>query len=107
MPPSSCSCGDVARMGELGVSEDREGTALSALRHWSPRASSVCMCSGVSRALRREYETAVSRMYSGEYRLDSSRLLVEGAKVGMVGDDHPPRLLVVDDCQDLTFAVCS
>lgn len=95
----------LARMDELGVSEDREGTALSALRHWSPRVERLHVQWRLAFALRREYETAVSRMYSGEYRLDSSRLLVEGAKaVGMVGDDDLPRLLVVDDCQDLTFA---
>ena len=95
----------LARMDELGVSEDREGTALSALRHWSPRVERLHVQWRLAFALRREYETAVSRMYPGEYRLDSSRLLVEGAKaVGMVGDDDLPRLLVVDDCQDLTFA---
>ena len=54
----------LARMDELGVSEDREGTALSALRHWSPRVERLHVQWRLAFALRREYETAVSRMYS-------------------------------------------
>ena len=53
----------LARMDELGVSEDREGTALSALRHWSPRVERLHVQWRLAFALRREYETAVSRMY--------------------------------------------
>ncbi|MCH9275291.1 PD-(D/E)XK nuclease family protein [Bifidobacterium amazonense] len=95
----------LSRMNELGVSQTGETAALGALSAWSPRTERLHVQWRLAFALRREYAAAIGAAYPGEYRLDSSRLLAEG--VNAVRDAEPselPKLVVVDDCQDLTLA---
>ena len=94
----------LARMDELGVGPAHEeelvhaGADLRLGVQWR-----------LAFALRREYAQAVRGTYQEEYRLDSSRLLVEAtaALADGAGASHGvalPRLLVVDDFQDTTLA---
>ncbi|KAB7790176.1 PD-(D/E)XK nuclease family protein [Bifidobacterium leontopitheci] len=98
----------LARMDELGASSKKEGTILAALGqlgHWSPHTERLHVQWRLAFALRREYRDAVDAAYPGEYRLDSSRLLVEGAEaVRRAATEDLPELLVADDFQDLTLA---
>lgn len=95
----------LARMDELGASAVKEGTILAALGHWSPHTERLHVQWRLAFALRREYEQAVSDAYPEEFRLDSSRLLVEGADVVRYAPtENLPELMVVDDFQDLTLA---
>ncbi|KAA8819280.1 PD-(D/E)XK nuclease family protein [Bifidobacterium vespertilionis] len=104
----------LARMNELGASQSREEEIIAALTARTAPDAPVASTLRVSRltiqwrlafALRREYVAAIGAKYPGEYRLDSSRLLVEGTTaVERLGSDDLPRLAVVDDVQDLTLA---
>ena len=113
----------LARMNELGASGSQEERIIAALaddvppadpdsgRSFSPSPASVLRCDRLAVqwrlafALRREYVRAIGADYPGEYRLDSSRLLVEGTDaVRMAHPDDLPRLVAVDDVQDLTLA---
>lgn len=96
----------LARMDELGAEPEREEELVQAGA--DPRLDVQWR---LAFALRREYTDAVRAAYREEYRLDSSRLLVE-ATAALSGADGPeaprgvtlPRLLVVDDFQDTTLA---
>ncbi|WP_125967743.1 PD-(D/E)XK nuclease family protein [Bifidobacterium samirii] len=95
----------LARMDELGAGEAKEGTILAALSHWSPRVERLHVQWRLAFALRREYAQRVKSAYPNEYRLDTSRLLVEGTDAAYGLDAAAlPRLVVVDDFQDLTLA---
>lgn len=98
----------LARMDELGLDPSRESGVLAALgeaEHHTARTERLEIQWRLAFALRAEYAEIVERSYPDEFRLDSSRLLVEGAQaVGNVGVEALPRLLVVDDFQDLTLA---
>ncbi|KAB8287782.1 PD-(D/E)XK nuclease superfamily [Bifidobacterium ramosum] len=93
----------IARMNELGAAPDREAALLGALGEWSPRTERLHVQWRLAFELRREYARTVVASYPGEYRLDSSRLLAEGVAVVQAGVELP-RLVVVDDVQDLTLA---
>ncbi len=105
----------LARMNELGASFECEDELLGELR----ADSSAVLMGGVDRletqwrlafALRREYAEAIRVTYPREYRLDASRLLVEGADVLRRCEGRAqsrpalPDLLIVDDFQDTTLA---
>nr|WP_239647769.1 PD-(D/E)XK nuclease family protein [Bifidobacterium callitrichos] len=102
----------LARMSELGASIAREGELLSAAREAGAHGERLELQWRLAFALRSEYAAAVERAYPGEYRLDSSRLLVEGASVlrqsaaaaGSGGPSSLPEVLIVDDFQDTTLA---
>ncbi|MBT1182179.1 PD-(D/E)XK nuclease family protein [Bifidobacterium sp. CP2] len=105
----------LARMDELGVDRERESLALGALRetigaagrgHAWRRAERLDVQWRLTFALRREYERAIGDDYRGQYRLDASRLLVDGAAALRDGarSATSPALLVVDDFQDTTLA---
>ncbi|NMN01625.1 PD-(D/E)XK nuclease family protein [Bifidobacterium panos] len=104
----------LARMDELGASFEREDELLGKLH----ADSSAALMGGIEHletqwrlafALRREYAEAIRAAYPREYRLDASRLLVEGADALRRCKDQAqslalPDLLIVDDFQDTTFA---
>ncbi|MDF7664278.1 PD-(D/E)XK nuclease family protein [Bifidobacterium sp. ESL0763] len=98
----------LARMDELGLDAGRESAALEALgeaEHHTQRTERLGVQWRLAFALRGEYAAMVARSYPDEFRLDSSRLLVEGARaVGSVGAESLPALVVADDFQDLTLA---
>ena len=95
----------LARMDELGVGEEREGTVLAALSQWSPRTERLHVQWRLAFALRREYAQCVRETYPNERRLDTSRLFVEGAAAAQaLSAPDLPGLVVVDDFQDLTIA---
>ncbi|WEV69690.1 PD-(D/E)XK nuclease family protein [Bifidobacterium sp. ESL0775] len=102
----------LARMDELGLGAEREDEVLAMLRDvgddengHSLRAERLGVQWRLAFALRREYAQTVVRAYPGEFRLDSSRLLVEGAQAAaQVGKSTLPNFVVVDDFQDLTLA---
>ncbi|WP_338024274.1 PD-(D/E)XK nuclease family protein [Bifidobacterium pongonis] len=107
----------LARMDELGATPGREQELIGTLRRaehddWRD-AERLTVQWRLVFALRGEYEQALAAAYPGEYRLDASRLLVEGAAVlGEGGNDADdarfagvlPRMLLVDDYQDTTLA---
>jgi hypothetical protein len=95
----------LARMDELGASDEKEPEILGRLGAWSPHTERLRVQWRLAFALRREYASMVAAEYAGEYRLDSSRLLVEGVAVASKAlPDELPRYVVVDDFQDLTLA---
>nr|WP_241216998.1 PD-(D/E)XK nuclease family protein [Bifidobacterium goeldii] len=98
----------LARMDELGASQQIEPQLLTILGagEWSAHVERLHAQWRLAFTLRREYQHAVSVAYPGEYRLDSSRLLVEGAEVLRDAGDTAslPQMIVIDDCQDLTLA---
>ncbi|WP_055426875.1 PD-(D/E)XK nuclease family protein [Bifidobacterium aesculapii] len=102
----------LARMDELGASQEREDELLRSLERSRSRETGV-RDGRIDRlriqwrlafTLRGEYLEAVERAYPGEYRLDASRLLVEAAREVGAGNAHVPKLLVADDFQDTTVA---
>ncbi|RBP98645.1 DNA helicase UvrD [Bifidobacterium aemilianum] len=98
----------LARMDELGASPQEESAILGALDMGDPRSERLALQWRLAFALRQEYDQAVAQAYATEFRLDASRLLVEGTKaVARAREAQPlflPGLLVVDDVQDLTLA---
>ncbi|WEV46398.1 PD-(D/E)XK nuclease family protein [Bifidobacterium sp. ESL0690] len=102
----------LARMDELGLGSEREGEVLQMLADsqdsgegYSLRIERLGVQWRLAFALRREYAQATIDAYPGEFRLDSSRLLVEGAQAAaQVADETLPKFVVVDDFQDLTLA---
>ncbi|WEV63725.1 PD-(D/E)XK nuclease family protein [Bifidobacterium sp. ESL0732] len=102
----------LARMDELGLSAEREDEVLEMLvdsqnseQGYSLRIERLGIQWRLAFALRREYAQAAIDAYPEEFRLDSSRLLVEGAQVAAaVADTTLPKFVVVDDFQDLTLA---
>ncbi|NEG55846.1 PD-(D/E)XK nuclease family protein [Bifidobacterium platyrrhinorum] len=102
----------LARMNELGASFGREEGLIATLRaraaasgEGSGHAARLELQWRLAFALRHEYVDAIEAAHPGEYRLDASRLLVEGAAALQDGDAAGlPGLLVVDDFQDTTLA---
>lgn len=107
----------LARMDELGVKQERESELLDAPRHlpqddWRD-AERMTVQWRLAFALRDEYAQALANKYPDEYRLDASKLLVEGAAAleresGESADSRfdgtVPDMLIVDDFQDTTLA---
>ena len=107
----------LARMDELGVTPERENELLDAPRHlpqgdWRD-AERMTVQWRLAFALRDEYACALADKYPDEYRLDASKLLVEGATAleresGENADSRfggtVPGMLIVDDFQDTTLA---
>ncbi|WEV53310.1 PD-(D/E)XK nuclease family protein [Bifidobacterium sp. ESL0704] len=102
----------LARMDELGLGASREDEVLRSLTdlqdvegEYRLRDERLGVQWRLAFALRREYVQAVVDGYPGQFRLDSSRLLVEGAQAAaQVPDAVLPEFVVIDDFQDLTLA---
>ncbi|PST49652.1 nuclease [Bifidobacterium callitrichos] len=97
----------LARMDELGAFPEWEDQLIEAARAEGTYGERLELQWRLAFALRREYLAAIEQAYQGQYRLDASRLLVEGAAVlrdGTASGKGLPKLLVVDDFQDTTLA---
>ncbi|MBT1176560.1 PD-(D/E)XK nuclease family protein [Bifidobacterium callimiconis] len=106
----------LARMNELGASSAKEDAIIATLAAATGdagiRGERLATQWRAAFALRREYIAAINRIYPDEYRLDASRLLVEGTEAvrqalreGLPPADAAiPRVVIVDDAQDLTLA---
>lgn len=95
----------IARMNELGVHDEDEANILAKLGEWSAHVERLRVQWRLAFALRKQYADAVRQMPGSEFRLDSSRLLIEGMDaVRQANTDELPRLVIVDDVQDLTLA---
>lgn len=105
-----------ARINELGASHTKEDMILRAVKedgdnnpaHHFEREYTVLQFK-LAYALRREYAQEVRRQSSGQLSLDSSRLLREAALTFADGTASKlkipvPRVVVVDDAQELTLA---
>ncbi|OZG58411.1 PD-(D/E)XK nuclease superfamily [Bifidobacterium tissieri] len=106
----------LARMNELGASSSKEDAIIATLADASGesgiRGERLATQWRAAFALRREYIQAINGTYPNEYRLDASRLLVEGTEAvrqaireALPSDDAAiPRVVIVDDVQDVTLA---
>ncbi|KAB8296549.1 PD-(D/E)XK nuclease family protein [Bifidobacterium apri] len=106
----------ISRINELGLRTQDEQPLIGRLHSiagatgtsgagMSPQARRLDVQWRLAFALRQEYAAAIERNYQGQYRLDPSMLLVEGALAVPVLDKTSfPELIVVDDAQDLTLA---
>ncbi|MGO3357651.1 MAG: PD-(D/E)XK nuclease family protein [Bifidobacterium crudilactis] len=108
----------IARVNELGLEfgdEDDVVEALASTALPDQERASLELQWRLSFRLWREYAEHIEVAYSGEARLDSSRLLVEAAdavrRAAQRSDGRStaerlriPRLLVMDDWQDVTLA---
>ncbi|RBP98957.1 hypothetical protein CRD59_06360 [Bifidobacterium xylocopae] len=98
----------MARMTELGLDPLDQDPVLDALARQGldlDARDRLNLQWRLAFALWREYLEAVDKGYPGEYRLDPSKLMVAGRQAVEEGLDLDlPRLLVVDDWQDLTMA---
>ncbi|MBT1166110.1 PD-(D/E)XK nuclease family protein [Bifidobacterium simiarum] len=101
----------LARMNELGASRGKEEAIIGSLAdagdsgRSGERVERLAAQWRLAFALRAEYIEAIGRAYPDEFRLDSSRLLVEGSRsVDALTDDELPRAVIVDDAQDMTLA---
>lgn len=95
----------LARLNELGVTVNRENEVLQQLDLHSQIGQRLNIQWRLAFALRYEYAKAVKKRYPGEFRLDSSRLFVEGVRaLELMEKQDIPKLVVVDDFQDLTLA---
>ncbi|OTA29697.1 hypothetical protein B9T39_02355 [Alloscardovia macacae] len=102
-----------ARMNELGASHTLEADILAAVqtgdgdpqrRHHSEH---LALQLRMAYALRAEYVAEIGMMYPDEARFDSSRLLREAALSVQKSSEITrsiPKLLIVDDAQELTLA---
>lgn len=108
-----------ARINELGAAGENRNKIPSAVdsSDIEPSArSEVKQTWQLVFALQREYEQEVRKTWPGQFRLDSSQLLVEGAKVVRAAAKEPensirrkngfqlPKIVIVDDVQDVTLA---
>ncbi|WP_190972749.1 PD-(D/E)XK nuclease family protein [Bifidobacterium tissieri] len=106
----------LARMNELGASSSKEDAIIATLADATGesglRGERLAAQWRVAFALRREYIRKINDLYPHEYRLDASRLLVEGTEAvrqamrGVLPTDDAaiPRVVIVDDVQDVTLA---
>ncbi|MCI1833102.1 MAG: PD-(D/E)XK nuclease family protein [Bifidobacterium sp.] len=95
----------LARTNELGIGPDQEQGIVDSVGMATHQALRRRTQWGLAFALRREYHQAVAEDYPDEFRLDSSRLLVEGSlAAARARDGELPRCVIVDDFQDLTLA---
>ena len=106
----------LARMNELGASSSKEDAIIATLADATGesglRGERLAAQWRVAFALRREYIRKINDLYPHEYRLDASRLLVEGTEAvrqamrgALPTDDAAiPRVVIVDDVQDVTLA---
>lgn len=99
----------LARMNEIGAKPEYEealiAKAVSADGALDENHERLRTQWRLAFVLRAEYEDAIRAAYPGEYRLDASQLMVDA--VSSVGDayaDDLPKLLIVDDFQDVTLA---
>lgn len=98
----------LARLDELGVGPHEEPALVDAVA----ADGRLTVQWRLAFALRREYIEAQRQAYPGQYRVDASYLLVDGAREirGIralhvrQGAMDIPRLVVVDDVQDITLA---
>ncbi len=94
----------LARINELGASFSQEESLIAMLHQSEQQTERTEVQWRLVFALRREYVAAINDSYPGEYRLDSSRLLVEAELVIARGHQDLPAVLIVDDFQDTTLA---
>lgn len=98
----------ISRMSELGLSPSDQGALLDSLSQQNLDLDVRDRLSVQWRlvfVLWKEYMQQIGKEYPGEYRLDSSQLLIAGRNC-VVQDKHItlPKMLIVDDWQDLTIA---
>lgn len=99
----------LARINELGLEFDDEQEVIDALQTTmlpEQERSSLEIQWRLAFSLWREYAEHIESTYPDEARLDSSRLLVEAAQAVRSNPQllRIPKLLVVDDWQDVTLA---
>lgn len=95
----------LARMDEVGAGADSEAAMLAAVEHCGMRGERLRIQWRLAYALRAEYIATMRASYPDEYRLDASYLPVAGTgAIERLGADELPRIIIVDDVQDLTLA---
>lgn len=99
----------LARMNEIGAKPELENmlVARAASRNGEldARRERLRTQWRLAFALREEYNAAIRAAYSGEYRLDTSQLMIDATEaVSDIRDADIPNMLIVDDFQDATLA---
>lgn len=99
----------LARMNEIGAKPELENMliarAASRNGELDARRERLRTQWRLAFALREEYNAAIRAAYSGEYRLDASRLMIDATEaVSDIRDADIPNMLIVDDFQDATLA---
>ena len=95
----------LARMDEVGAGAGSEDALLAAVEGCGMRGERLRIQWRLAYALRAGYIAAMRAAYPDEYRLDASYLQVAGTDaVRTLDAAELPRIVVVDDVQDLTLA---
>lgn len=95
----------LARMDEVGAGASTEDATLAAVENCGMTGERLRIQWRLAYALRAEYIEAVRDAYPDEYRLDASYLQVAGTVAARGVEEHElPRIVIVDDVQDLTLA---
>ncbi|PAU69352.1 PD-(D/E)XK nuclease superfamily [Bifidobacterium italicum] len=95
----------LARMDEVGAGAGSEEAMLAAVERCGMRGERLRIQWRLAYALRAEYIATMRAAYPDEYRLDASYLQVAGTEaVRMLDGGDLPRIVIVDDVQDLTLA---
>ena len=99
----------LARMNEIGAKPELENMliarAASRNGELDARRERLRTQWRLAFALREEYNAAIRAAYSGEYRLDTSQLMIDATEaVSDIRDADIPNMLIVDDFQDATLA---
>lgn len=96
----------LARLSDLSLT-DVSNDYLHQLQEQEHASPHVLVEWQVIQQLRQEYLKKIEETYPGQHRLDSAQLFVEVTKAlanNEIESDSLPRFLIIDDCQDLTFA---
>lgn len=95
----------LARIDECGLHQSQQQQFLAAIADDGLTTDRLRIQWRLAFALRSEYIAAVQEQFQDEQRLDSSRLMVQSAKVARtIKQCYLPQALIVDDVQDLTLA---
>ena len=95
----------LARMDEVGAGRSTEGEVLAAVGDCGMTGERLRIQWRLAYALRAEYIAMMRETYPDEYRLDASYLQVAGIVAARRAEPSGlPRIVIVDDVQDLTLA---
>ncbi|RSX47185.1 PD-(D/E)XK nuclease family protein [Bifidobacterium castoris] len=95
----------LARMDEVGAGAGSEEAMLAAVGRCGMRGERLRIQWRLAYALRAEYIATMRAAHPDEYRLDASYLQVAGTEaVRTLDESDLPRIVIVDDVQDLTLA---